>query len=179
MGDAVPAEPTTPPKAPRKNRATRWWLAAGTFVVGLLAGAVIAGLLSEGSPTPQAGSGPPSATPGGSGPAGTTVSAAASGSGATAQVTVNDACLRAVNAARDAYTAINDIGDAAGQLNISRLEEIIRTLQPLQTSLTGDVDACRITTRLPDGSIISGTIPDAPTVSAAPGDPGSSSPTTN
>lgn len=177
MGDAVPAEPTTPPKAARKNRATRWWLAAGTFVVGLLAGAVIAGILSEGSPTPQAGSGPSSATTGGSGPASS--SAAASSSGATAQVAVNDACLRAVNAARDAYTAINDIGDAASQLNISRLEEIIRTLQPLQTSLSGDVDGCRITTRLPDGSIISGTIPDAPTISAAPGDSGSSSPTTN
>lgn len=142
-------------------RAGRWWLAAGALVVGLFAGGILVGLLSAGSSDRQAGSAT-GATPS----VATSPQASASpSSGATAQINVNDACLRAVNAAQDASVALNDIGDAARQLNATRLDEIVRRLQPLQSRLRDDVQACRVLTRLPDGSILTSA---PPTITASP-----------
>lgn len=144
------------------GRATQWWWAAGALVIGLFAGGIIVGLLSNGSSTSAAGS-----STGGSAPSvsGSPRSTASPSSGATAQVNVNDACLRAVNAAQDAYTALNQVGDAARQLNATRLDEIIRRLQPLQSRLRDDVRACRVVTRLPDGSVLSS---PPPVIGASP-----------
>ena len=67
---------------------------------------------------------------------------------------VNDACLRALNAAQDIYAAVDDLGEAASQLNAARLDEVIRQLQPLQERLRGNIQDCHVVTRLPDGSTV-------------------------
>lgn len=121
------------------------------MVVGLFVGGIVVGLLSSGSSTSQAGSPTGGGAPSVSGSPRASVSPS---SGATAQINVNDACLRAINAAQDAYAALNDVGDAARQLNATRLDEIVRRLQPLQSRLRNDVQACRVVTRLPDGSTL-------------------------
>lgn len=139
---------TAPDTTRRSVRAAAWWFAAAAFVLGVAVGAVIVGLLSEGSgdrQTTTAGDTTTAATAA-TEPRGTASSVAASG-----QVTVNQACLDAVTAAQAAYTAINDIAQAAQQLNAGKLDEIVRSLQPLQAQLTDNVDACNITATLPDG----------------------------
>jgi hypothetical protein len=147
------AGPRSPAPDDRSPRAARWWLAAATFVVGLFAGGILVGLLSEGSSAlPAAGTG---AAPTPAGPTGS--ASAQSGSaaaGATAELVVNDACLRALNAAQDIYASVNDLGEAASQLNAARLDEAIRQLQPLQGRLRANLEDCTVMTRLPDGSMI-------------------------
>lgn len=137
------------------GRGARWWLAAGGFVVGLFVGGIAVGLAADGSSTDV---GAPAATtapaPGSPAPS----------AGATGQVVVNSACLRAVNDAQDAYGAVNDLADAASSLNAARLDEIVRRLQPLQSRLQQDLRGCQVVTRLPDGSVSSGPPPSpAPT----------------
>ena len=76
---------------------------------------------------------------------------------------MNDACLRAVNAAQNALAAFQDIGEAARSFNAAELDSIIRRLQPLQSSLLDDVDACKVTTRLPNGVTIASSLQGTPT----------------
>jgi len=98
-------------------------------------------------------------------------SSSSSAPGASVQIVVNEACLRAINEGQDAYNAINKIGDAVRDLNLTTLDDIIRQLQPLQGALRADVSGCHVTSRLPDGSLISTALPTtspAVTPSVAP-----------
>ena len=152
---------TPPPRRGRFSRAARWWLAAGTFVIGIVAGAIIAGLLSEGSSVAVAGS--PAASAASSSAAASSSSAAASSSAEaassqTGQVIVSDECLRAINAAQDAYAAVNQIAGAIKDLDLSALDGIIRELQPLQSRLQGDIKACQVAVRLPNGAVVATTL---------------------
>ncbi len=131
--------------------------------MGAAVGAVIVGLVSEGSgDRPVAGS-PPTTD------VATTsaeTSGAASSAAASGQVTVNQACLDAVTGAQAAYAAVNDIAEAAKDLNAGRLDEIVRSLQPLQAALTDNIQGCNITATLPadmptTGSAITGESPEA------------------
>ena len=145
------------------NRAGQWWLAAGALVVGVVLGAIAVGLLSEGSPSPsqlQADAEAASNAAGSPGPSSAVSTTAASG--ATAEVIVNDACLRAVNAAQNALSAFQDIGEAARSFNAAELDSIIRRLQPLQSTLLDDVNACKVTTRLPNGVTVASSLPGSP-----------------
>lgn len=118
------AAPGSSPVNRKFRRAARWWLAAGAFVLGLLAGVVSTGLLIQGPPSSVAA---PTGVPGTTTSSETASTAgpssmASPSSGASVQIVVNDACLRAINEAQDAYNAINKIGDAVRQLNLSTLE---------------------------------------------------------
>jgi len=162
------------PRSPR--RAARWWLAAGTFVLGLAAGVIITGLLASDSSIPSAGRtvSPDTAlstTAVVGSMASSSSSSSSSAPGASVQIVVNEACLRAINEGQDAYNAINKIGDAVRDLNLTTLDDIIRQLQPLQGALRADVSGCHVTSRLPDGSLISTALPTtspAVTPSVAP-----------
>ncbi|HEY6744345.1 MAG TPA: hypothetical protein VI357_01375 [Mycobacteriales bacterium] len=124
------------------------WLAVGTFVLGAVAGGVVVGLASAGSEAvPAAAATTEAAAPNVPGPQ------------ATGEVSVNAACLRAINDAQDTYGAIDDLADAARTLNAARLDEIIRRLQPLQRRLEQDLRDCQVATRLPDGSVSTGPAP--------------------
>lgn len=149
----------------RWSRAARWWLAAGAFVVGVLVGAVLVGLLSEGSPVPAAGSGEPLA------PSTSNVASSPGTSGATVEIMVTEACLSALSAAEDAYSTIDEIVDAVRELSVTRLDEIIRRLQPLQSRLRDDIDDCRVITRLPGGAIVSSGASNSPVIPASSAPP--------
>ena len=138
------AEPAPPPVRRRRGGGPLTWILAGAaFVIGIGTGAVAVTLLGEDSNRS------PAATA-------TTVSAppttgAATGtetSDLTAQITVNQACIQAINTAQDAYQAITELGDAAKQFDITRLDDIVRRLQPIQTNLQNDLAACNITTTI-------------------------------
>lgn len=142
----------------RPPRAIRWWLAGGAFVIGVLAGVVIAGLLIRS--TPDVGSETASAATS----SGTTSPVSSDGTatdapGAEVQIVVNDACLRAINAAQDAYSAIERVGSAVADFDLTALDGIIRELQPLQQALRDDVAACNVQARLPDGSLTETSLP--------------------
>ena len=163
--DETPAEKSsTPPRAdgdPAESRAGAgtagagrafgWWLAAGALVLGLVIGGVVVGLASGGSSSTAERDG--AAAPGAS------ASPSEPTTGATGQISVNEACLRAVNESQDVYGAINEIADAARTLNATALDEIVRRLQPLQRRLQADLAECKVSTRLPDGSLSTGPVP--------------------
>lgn len=151
----------------QRRRALRWSVAAITFVVGLIVGGVLVGIVAgRSTQVPEAsGSGSASSSPA------TPSAPASSSAAASAQVEVNQACLRSINAAQDVYQQLDALAQAAQKFDARRLDEVIRNLQPLEQRLRDSVPACQVTTRLPDGSVISG----APG-SGAPSSPATTSP---
>ncbi|RFU23258.1 hypothetical protein D0Z06_01020 [Geodermatophilus marinus] len=134
-------------------------LVAVALVVGLVAGALAASLLQE----PAAPSVPPSSSAGSGGVPGGDLPPGGPG----ARFQVNNACLGALNAAQDAYLALDDLGRAAMDLDAARLDEVVRRLQPVQTQLEADLEACQVTTAVSGGRQPS---PDDP-AAASSGDP--------
>ncbi|MGY1838896.1 MULTISPECIES: hypothetical protein [unclassified Modestobacter] len=152
----------------RAGRAVRWWLAAATFVLGIFTGGLLVGLLAEGSaPVPRAAPVVPGADADVPLPE-------APPTGETAEVLVNAACLRAMNGAQDVVAAIDDLGEAASQLNAVRLDEVVRRLQPLQGRLRTDIAACVVVTETGEATP-TGTAPggseSAPAPSTSPAPP--------
>jgi hypothetical protein len=143
------ADTTSPQSEGLLRRALRWWTLTGVFVLGLLVGALMVGLLAGGSPVPPGAAAGGATTPGAGGSAGAT---AESPSGATGELVVNDACLRAINAAQDTVDVVEGIGEAISAFNAARLDEIVRQLQPLQRRLQENVQACEVEGRLPSAS---------------------------
>jgi hypothetical protein len=138
------AQPASPVQETRPDRQTDggWtrWLAAGTFVLGLVVGVLLIGLLGQ---DPPASTTAPGAAPT-SGPAeGDTDAAGPTG------IEVNEACLRALNAAQDIAATVDDLGAAAVTLDAAQLDEVIRRLQPLQQRLEENTAACEATGSLP------------------------------
>ena len=124
------------PPAPPRRRTTRW-LITGVFVLGAVlgvAGTLVWGGTSTSSAPPPARTTetpPPSPVP-------------APGTGEGGQITVDAACLRAIQAAQSAYAAISDAGDALSSLDAARLDELVRRLQPIQDQLQADSAACHV-----------------------------------
>lgn len=154
----------------RPRRRWPWFVAAGTFLVGIIVGVVIAGLVSEGSPPPQTTApGQPSSTVSPA-PVVTSPSSATTSPGTTAEVVVNDACLRALADAQDVYAQISDVANAITKFDLAKLDQIVRALQPLQATLRADIGDCKISTRLPDGVMLDSSLPrHAPSVPPATG----------
>ena len=136
------AEPASPPVARRRGGGPIAWILAGAaFVIGIGTGAVAVALLGEDSARS-----PAAATTTVSAPPAIGATSGPATAGVTAQVMVNQACIQAINAAQDAFQAITELGDAAKQFDIARLDNIIRRLQPIQANLQNDLAACNITT---------------------------------
>jgi hypothetical protein len=137
----------------RHDRGRARWLAAGTFVLGLVTGVLLLGLLGQDPPVaasvPEAGADP--AAP------------STSAAGPTSVVELNEACLRAINAAQDIAATVDDLGAAAAVLDAAQLDEVIRRLQPLQERLQENTAACEATGSVPTGT-------PAPSPTASPGD---------
>ncbi len=166
------AEPATGPPGETgwRQRAVRWWAAGLAFVVGLVAGAVLVGLLSGGA-TPTADATADAAPTGDAGPtapSGAEESPGGAAGGATGKVTVNASCLRTINAAQDVFQAVQDLGEALTGFNASRLDEIVRELQPLQKRLRTNLEGCDVATDIPDLEPGSGSA--SPTTGGSAGD---------
>ncbi|MGY1707905.1 hypothetical protein ACI8AC_00145 [Geodermatophilus sp. SYSU D00758] len=129
-------------------------LVAVALVVGLVAGALAGSLLQE-PPSPSV---PPSSSAGSGGVPGGDLPPGGPG----ARFQVNDACLGALNAAQDAYLAVDELGRAAMDLDAARLDEVVRRLQPVQTQLEADLEACQVTTAVSGGRQPSPDDPAAP-----------------
>ena len=129
-------------------RALRWWAAGLTFVVGLLAGGLIVGLLGGGATIPSGAdvAGTPTTESGGA-----PQSDSGAPAGATGEVAVNAACLRAVNAAQDVFDVVQNLGEALSSFNAGRLDEIVRQLQPLQERLKSNLEDCDVATEITGG----------------------------
>ena len=127
------------------------WLATGTFVLGLVTGVLLLGLLGQ---DPPVAASPPEAV---GGPAEPSKSPA----GPTSVVQLNEACLRAINAAQDIAGTVEDLGAAAAVLDAAQLDEVIRRLQPLQERLQENTADCEAT-----GSVPTGTAAPSPPASA-------------
>ena len=129
-------------------RALRWWAAGLAFVVGLFAGALLVGVLAGGAAIPpgaDAAGGPTAES------TGAQRSDSGAPAGATGEVAVNAACLRAVNAAQDVFDVVKDLGEALSSFNAGRLDEIVRELQPLQERLRSNLEACDVATTITGG----------------------------
>ena len=114
-----------------------WWVAAITFVVGLVVGVIAVGLLSSGKPDfPTAA--------GSAGSPDTRTSPFPTTAGASAEV--NASCLQVINEAQELYNILNGVGEAAADVDLQRLDDIVRQLQPIQPRLQRDLQNCNVNT---------------------------------
>jgi hypothetical protein len=134
------------PRVGRQDRGWTRWLTLGTFVLGVVAGVLLLGLLGEDPPvSPRAqavATGSAEASP-------------AAPADPTGRVELNEACLRAINAAQDIAAAVDDLGAAAAALDAAQLDEVVRRLQPLQERLRENTAACEASGSVPTGSATS------------------------
>jgi hypothetical protein len=134
----MPEDPSPERRPERPGSAWSRWLAAGTFVVGLVTGALLVGLLGQDPPVaPTVQQARPTDAEPGSSPTGLP--------DGTDGTRVNTACLRAINAAQDIAAVVDDLGAAAAALDAARLDEVIRQLQPLQERLQENSADCEVT----------------------------------
>lgn len=139
-------DPAEPPANETPETPSRWWIAAITFFVGVVVGVVAVGLLSAGKQDFDRTAGD------GSSPGAT--SAAPSGletSGVTGSAVVNVACLRVINEAQDAYTTLTEVDQAATDVDLQQLDDIVRRLQPIERRLRTDLQDCRVKTTIDRG----------------------------
>jgi hypothetical protein len=149
--DAGATSHSLPPNAPESR--PRWWLGVIVFAGGLIVGVLTVALLF--STTPDFGA----AEQPGRGPDATPSNVASIP--VVAEARVNAACLRVINQAQDVYRIISGLDDAAADVDLQRLDDIVRRLQPLEPRLERDLQACRVDTRVAGG-------PSAPPGSPAP-----------
>lgn len=145
---STPQEQQDPKPTPKPDDAdVRWWVAAITFVGGILVGVVTTALLI--GTTPDFGSAAADS-------AGTPVPGERPSDAGTVPVTaearVNAACLRVINEAQDVSRILSGVDDAASDVDLQRLDDIVRRLQPIDARMQRDLRACRVETDLRGGS---------------------------
>ena len=143
-------------------RQPRWWLAVITFVVGVAVGVVTVGLLSSGVPNFPTASEPSATAPP------TSAGSSSAGGSAGASAEVNAACLRVISEAQELYDILTGVGPAAADVDLQRLDDIVRQLQPIQPRLQRDLEDCNVDTRLggSSGTSSPSPVPTAPETSA-------------
>lgn len=116
-----------------------WWTAVLIGMGGVLVGVLLVGILSVTNPAfvqerdeavASAGTQP-------------------SGQGTIevqAQAQVNAACLSVINSAQDVYSILSDTEEAVTEVDLRRLDDMVRRLDPIQQRLETDLPACEITT---------------------------------
>lgn len=137
--DNSPPDPA--PARPEKAR-PRWWLAVIIFVGGLIVGVLTVALLFSSTPEFGAADGEGGQDPGQQGPT------ADRSVPIVAEARVNAACLRVINEAQDVYRIISGVGEAASDVDLQRLDDIVRRLQPIEPRLARDLQACRVDTQV-------------------------------
>ena len=121
----------------------RWWLAVIIFVGGLIVGVLTVALLFSTTPDFGAAGGQP-----GSQDSGQVGPSAGSSVPVVAEARVNAACLRVINEAQDVYRIISGLGEAASDVDLQRLDDIVRRLQPIEPRLARDLQECRVDTQV-------------------------------
>lgn len=121
--------------AVRPKRRSRWWIAALTFVAGIIIGVLIVGFLDWSSSDFSAAQSAPSTSPS---------PAVGQGEPAAASAQVNAACLRVISHAQDISTILSEVGPAVTAVNLQQLDDIVRRLQSIQTRLEVDLRDCKV-----------------------------------
>lgn len=117
-----------------------WWVAVITLVVGVAVGVIATGLLRSDSPVAPTAPGPtatpatPSSQP--------SVDTTAGSAGAQ----VNAACLRVIQDAQEVYEIIAGVGEATADVDLQRLDDMVRQLQPIEPRLQRDLQDCNVAT---------------------------------
>lgn len=156
-------QPSAEPAAQATESASRWWVAAVTFVAGVVAGVLAVGLLSSGTPDfGAAGENGPSAAATQAVPTGVETA------GVTGTAEVNVACLRVINEAQDVYTILTGVDQAVQDVDLQQLDDIVRQLQPVEPRLQRDLLDCRVSANVDTGPS-GGPAPTNPVVTLAPG----------
>lgn len=160
MADS-PSPPVTEPRAESTSTLVHWWVAAITGLAGLVVGLVITALLV--ATTPQFGTGPGEQADGQQAPPVGDVPV-------VAEARVNAACLRVINEAQDVVRILSGADDAVTDVDLQRLDDIVRRLQPVETRLQRDLQGCRVDTRVGGGatSAPSSPVPTVPQPSEKP-----------
>lgn len=133
-------------------------------IVGVVVGVLITGLLVATTPDFGSETADPGQTPApGSQP--TTLATVP----VSAEARVNAACLRVINDAQDVYRIISGVGEAAQDVDLQRLDDIVRRLQPLEARLERDLLGCRVDTRIsePSGGSPTAPVPTLPQPSSS------------
>lgn len=127
----------------------RWWVPLAMFVAGVVVGVLGVGLLNATTPEflaqASAGAAPPSGSGGDQGAV-----------PVTAEARVNAACLRIINEAQDISTVLTGVDDAVTDVDLQRLDDIVRQLQPLEPRLQRDLRDCRV-----DAAVVAGQEPSS------------------
>ena len=121
--------------AVRPKRRSRWWIAALTFIAGIVIGVLIVGFLDSSTSDFSAAQSAPSTSPS---------PAAGQSEPAAASAQVNAACLRVINHAQDVATILSEVGPAITAVNLQQLDDIVRRLQSIQTRLEVDLRDCKV-----------------------------------
>ncbi len=153
--DEPAAEPVSQPaESPPAKSASRWWVAAVTFVAGVVVGVLAVGLLAVGKPdfVSAAENGP-------SAGATQAVPTGVETAGVTGSAVVNVACLRVINEAQDVYTALTGVDQAVRDVDLQQLDDIVRQLQPIEPRLQRDLLDCRVDTSVETGPTVPPTGP--------------------
>lgn len=142
----------------------RWWVAALAGLGGLVIGMLIAALLL--ATTPRFGAAP-GAAPGSPDKDEPT---AASSIPVVAEARVNAACLRVINEAQDVVRILSGADEAVTDVDLQRLDDIVRRLQPVEARLQRDLLDCRVDTSVSTGSTTgpSSPVPTMPQPSGTP-----------
>lgn len=157
-----PAERTEPATAasasPSPARSVVWpVVTVGALLLGLLVGYNAPGR----DPAAVEDSGPPAS------PSPSTAPRATSGDATVAaRAEVNGACLRALNDAENVYVVLTGLDTAVADVDLGRLDQMVRDLQPLQVLLQRDLSECQVNTAIARGA--SEAPPPTPTVTTAP-----------
>lgn len=141
-----PVVDADPPATGTAAQPSRWWVAAITFVAGVVVGVLAVGLLSVGKPdfvqaadsgaTPRTGAPQPSDVP---------------TAGVKGQAVVNLACLRVINEAQDVYTILAGVDQVVRDVDLQQLDDMVRRLQPVEPRLQQDLQDCRVDTSVQAG----------------------------
>lgn len=116
-----------------------WWAAALIGMGGLLVGVLLVGVLSVTNPSfvqeKDAAVADPAAQP-----------SSQSTIEVEAQAQVNSACLRVINEAQDVFSILSDANQAVTEVDLKRLDDMVRRLDPIQQRLEQDLIDCEIKT---------------------------------
>jgi hypothetical protein len=115
-----------------------------TFAIGLAVGVVIAGLLGRASQDPPAATGPSAPPSAVASPTPSAVNPADPSAGAQ----VNAACLRVIDDAREVHDILAGVGEATADVDLQRLDDMVRELQPIEPRLGSDLRDCDVEARL-------------------------------
>lgn len=139
---------------------SRWWFTAATLAVGIVVGVLAVGLLNVTTPDFEVGNAQTGSNP-----------TSRPSFQIAAEARVNAACLRVINEAQDVYQVLGDVGDAATEVDLRRLDDLVQRLQPVEPRLEADLANCSVDTSVTDpapGSPPPGTPLPTPSPTSSP-----------